>query len=120
MNEKSGFDCSQLKSKEISLDNHIKSPLNKSNPFDRPSPLSQQYFNWRAGMVGVIGLLLILTFLNTLVTNPIVTGYAVASDEIAENNSRFSGVTSLLLVVFLFFGLFLVILTKKMMQKTQV
>lgn len=72
-----------------------------------------KHFDSRTIMISVIALLLLFTFLNTIVTNPMISGYSVVDAE-TQDTERFSNTTAMLLVVFGFFGLFLFILKKKM------
>jgi hypothetical protein len=64
-------------------------PSPEDVPQNKLSPLSRKYLDWKTGMVVVIGVLLVFTFLNVFITNPTVSGYA-------------------------FFGLFLFMLTRKL------
>jgi len=90
---------------------HIPSP--EDIPPDRLSPLSKKYVNWKTGMVVVVGVLMVFTFLNVLVSNPTISGYAVVDAE-SQDTERFSNMSSLLIVIFAFFALFLFMMTRKM------
>jgi len=88
------------------------SPSPEEVPPDHLSPLSRKYLDWKTGMVVVIGVLLIFTFINTFITNPTISGYSVV-DVNTQDTERFSGMTSLLVLVFGFFGLFILLVTRK-------
>ena len=88
-------------------------PSPEDIPPDHLSPLSRKFIDWKTGMVVVIGVLMVFTFLNVLVTNPTVSGYAVV-DADTQDTARFSNMSSILIVVFAFFALFLFMLTRKM------
>jgi hypothetical protein len=72
-----------------------------------------KHFDSRTVMVSVIAIFLLFTFLNTIVTNPMISGYSVVDAE-TQDTERFSNTTAILFVVFGFFGLFLFILKRKM------
>lgn len=91
-------------------------PSPEELPPDRLSPLSRKYIDWKTGMVVIIGVLLVLTFLNVFITNPTVSGFAVV-DAATQDTGRFSNMTSILIVVFAFFGLFLFIITRKLTDR---
>ncbi|MBI5880717.1 hypothetical protein HZB90_01155 [archaeon] len=85
-------------------------------PVDKLSPLSKKFLNWKTGMIAVIGLLLAFTFINSFITNPTVSGMAVV-DADSQDTGRFSNMTSVLVVVFAFFGLFLFMVTRKLGER---
>lgn len=89
---------------------------NAPSPEDIPpsqlSALSKRYLDWKMGMVVVVGVLLVFTFINTFVTNPTVSGYAVV-DAQTQDTERFTGMSSLLVVIFAFFALFLFMVIKR-------
>ncbi|MFC1740905.1 hypothetical protein ACFL3V_00005 [Nanoarchaeota archaeon] len=82
-------------------------------PPDKLSPLSRKFIDWKTGMVVIIGVLMVFTFLNVLISNPTISGYAVVDAE-SQDVERFSNMSSILIIVFAFFGLFLFILTRKL------
>jgi uncharacterized BrkB/YihY/UPF0761 family membrane protein len=82
-------------------------------PRDKLSPLSRKFIDWKTGMVAVIAVLLVFTFVNSFITNPTVSGMAVVDAE-TQDTGRLSNVTSILIVVFAFFGLFLFIITRRL------
>ncbi|MBW2972510.1 hypothetical protein KY359_05730 [Candidatus Woesearchaeota archaeon] len=88
-------------------------PSPEEVPSDQLSALSKKYIDWKTGIVVVIGVLLVLTFLNVFITNPTVSGFAVV-DADTQDTGRFTNMTSLLIVVFAFFGLFLFMITRKL------
>lgn len=90
-------------------------PSPEDIPPDRLSPLSRKFMDWKTGMVVVIGVLMVFTFLNVFVSNPTISGYAVV-DAASQDTERFSNVSSILIVVFAFFALFLFMITRKMEQ----
>ncbi|MBW2997220.1 hypothetical protein KY349_02670 [Candidatus Woesearchaeota archaeon] len=91
-------------------------PSPEEVPPDRLTQLSKKYIDWKTGMVVIIGVLLIFTFLNVFITNPTVSGYAVV-DADSQDTQRFSTMTSILIVIFAFFALFLFVVTRKMSDK---
>ena len=80
---------------------------------DRLTPLSRKYLDWRMGLVVVIGVLLVFTFLHTFATNPVISGYSVVDAE-TQDTGRFMNMTSLLLFVFAFFGLFIFVISRRL------
>ncbi|MBW2963843.1 hypothetical protein KY363_00130 [Candidatus Woesearchaeota archaeon] len=82
-------------------------------PPDHLTPLSRKFLDWKTGMVVIVGVLLTFTFLNVLATNPTISGLAVV-DAQSQDTTRFSNMTSLLIIVFAFFGLFLFLITRRM------
>jgi hypothetical protein len=90
-----------------------KTPSPEDVPPDNLTNLSRKYLDWKTGMMIVIGFLLVVTFLNTFVTNPTVSGFAVVDAE-SQDTARLSNMTSILIVVFGFFGLFLFVITRKL------
>lgn len=82
-------------------------------PPDHLTPLSRRYLDWKTGMVIIVGVLLVFTFLNVIATNPTISGLAVV-DADTQDTQRFSNMTSLLIIVFAFFGLFLFLITRKL------
>ena len=88
-------------------------PSPEDIPPDRLSPLSKKYIDWKTGMVVIIGVLLVFTFLNVFITNPTVSGYAVV-DADSQDTARFSTMSSILIVIFAFFALFLFIVTRRL------
>jgi len=88
-------------------------PAPEDVPPDKLTNLSKKYLNWKTGMIAILGLLLTLTFLNTIVTNPTVSGLAVV-DAKTQDTARLSNMTSILIVVFSFFALFLFVITRKL------
>ena len=91
-------------------------PSPEDVPPDRLSNLSKKYLDWKSGMVVVIGVLLVLTFMNTFVTNPTISGYSVV-DASTQDTGRLSNMTSILVVAFAFFGLFIFIITRKLVHE---
>ena len=91
-------------------------PSPEDVPPDRLTPLSKKYIDWKTGMMVIIGVLLIFTFLNVFITNPTVSGYAVV-DADSQDTARFSNMASLLIVIFAFFGLFLFVVTRKLSDR---
>lgn len=87
-------------------------PSPEEVPTDKLSALSRKFLDWKTGMVVIIGVLLVFSFLNVLITNPTISGYAVV-DADTQDTGRFSNMTSLLVVVFAFFGLFLFVITRR-------
>jgi uncharacterized BrkB/YihY/UPF0761 family membrane protein len=85
-------------------------------PPDMLSPLSRRFLNWKNGMVLIIAILLSFTFLNVIVTNPTVVGMSV-HDAGTQDTERFSNMSSVLIVVFAFFALFLFIVTRKLARE---
>ncbi len=90
-----------------------KMPSPEDLPPDRLTPLSKKFLDWKTGMVVIIGVLMVFTFLNVLISNPTISGYAVVDAE-SQDTERFSHMTSLLIIIFAFFGLFLFIATRRM------
>jgi len=88
-------------------------PSPEDIPPDKLTPLSRKYIDWKTGMMVVIGVLMVFTFLHTFVTNPTISGLAVV-DASTQDTARFSNMTSILLIVFAFFGLFIFIVTRKL------
>jgi uncharacterized membrane protein len=88
-------------------------PSPEEVPPDKLSTLSRKFLDWKTGMVIVIGVLLVFTFLNVLISNPTISGYAVV-DASTQDTARFSNMTSILVVVFAFFGLFLFVITHRL------
>ena len=80
---------------------------------DRQTPLTRKFMDWKMGMVVVIGVLLVFSFINVFISNPTISGYSVV-DADTQDVERFSGMTSILVIVFAFFGLFLFVITRKM------
>jgi uncharacterized BrkB/YihY/UPF0761 family membrane protein len=91
-------------------------PSPEDIPPDRLSPLSKKYLDWKTGMIIIIGVLLVFTFLNVFITNPTVSGYAVV-DADSQDTGRLSNMTSILIIVFAFFGLFLFVVTRKLRDR---
>ncbi len=87
-------------------------PVPEEVPSDKLSPLSRKYLDWKTSMVVVIGVLLVFTFIHTFITNPTISGYAVV-DAATQDTERFSGMTSILMLIFAFFGLFIFMVTRK-------
>jgi hypothetical protein len=90
---------------------HAPSP--EDIPPEQLSPLSKKYIDWKTGLVVIVGVLLVFTFLNVLVTNPTISGMSVVDAE-SQDTERFANMTSILIVVFAFFGLFLFVITRKL------
>ena len=63
-------------------------------------------------MLITIGFLLFLTVIDTMVTNPAISGYAVV-DADTQDTERFTGMTTILILIFAVFGLFLFVITRK-------
>ena len=93
-------------------------PSPEDLPPDRLTNLSKKYIDWKTGMMVIIGVLLVFSFLNVFISNPTISGYSVV-DADTQDVERFSNVTSLLVVVFAFFGLFLFVVTRKMSDGRQ-
>ncbi|MBW2967417.1 hypothetical protein KY362_02935 [Candidatus Woesearchaeota archaeon] len=85
-------------------------------PPEKLSALSRKYMDWKTGLVVIIGVLMVFTFLNVFITNPTFTGLSVV-DASSQDTGRFTNMTSLLVVIFAFFALFLFILTRKMREQ---
>lgn len=66
------------------------------------SDLSRSFLNWKSGMTLSVGVILAITFMNTFLTGPSITGSATVSE-----STRFAGTFSLLLIIF---GAFAIIL----------
>ena len=96
--------------------NNIPSP--EEVPPDKLSPLSRKYLDWKTSMVVVVGVLLVFTFINTFITNPTISGYAVV-DAATQDTERFSGMTSILVLIFSFFGLFIFMIMRKMKDQRE-
>ena len=90
-----------------------KTPSPEDIPPDMLSDLSRKYLNWKTGMIAVICVLMGFAFINAFVTNPTVSGYAVV-DADSQDTARFSNMTSILIVVFAIFGLFVFMITRKL------
>ena len=88
-------------------------PSPEEIPPDRLTNLSKRYIDWKTGMMVIIGVLLVFSFLNVFISNPTISGYSVV-DADSQDTERFSNMTSILVVVFAFFGLFLFVITRKM------
>jgi ABC-type uncharacterized transport system fused permease/ATPase subunit len=73
--------------------------------------LSKKYLNWKSGLTFGIAVIMVITILNVLVSNPTISGYAVANE---GEGSRVAGMSVLLVVIFAIFGLFLYVVTRKM------
>ncbi|MFH1063921.1 MAG: hypothetical protein V1729_02480 [Candidatus Woesearchaeota archaeon] len=93
-------------------------PSPEEIPPDKLSPLSRKYLDWKTGMVVVIGVLLVFTFINTFITNPTISGYSVV-DAQSQDTERFSGMTSILVLIFAFFGLFIFMVTRQINKRDQ-
>lgn len=93
-------------------------PLPEEVPPDKLSTLSRKFLDWKTGMVVVIGVLLVFSFLNVLISNPVISGYSVV-DASTQDTSRFSNMTSILVVVFAFFGLFLFVITRRLTDRAR-
>lgn len=91
-------------------------PSPEEIPPDKLSPLSRKYLDWKTGMVVVVGVLLVFTFINTFITNPTISGYAVV-DADTQDTERFSSMTSILVLIFAFFGLFVFMITRKVQSR---
>ena len=91
-------------------------PSPEDVPPEKLSQLSRKFLDWKTGMIAVIGLLLAFTFINSFITNPTVSGMAVV-DAGSQDTGRFSNMTSVLVVVFAFFGLFLFMVTRKLGER---
>jgi uncharacterized BrkB/YihY/UPF0761 family membrane protein len=85
-------------------------------PEDKLSPLSKKYLDWKTGMMVIVGVLLVFTFINVFVTNPTVSGMSVVDSD-TQDTGRMANMTSILIVVFAFFALFLFLITRKMDNK---
>ena len=88
-------------------------PSPEEIPPDKLSPLSRKYLDWKTGMVVIIGVLLVFTFINVFATNPTVSGMSVIDAE-SQDTGRLTNMTSILIIVFSFFGLFLFLITRKL------
>jgi uncharacterized BrkB/YihY/UPF0761 family membrane protein len=88
-------------------------PSPEDVPRNKLSSLSRKFLDWKTGMVIVIGVLMVFTFLNVIITNPTVSGFAVVDAE-SQDTGRFSNMSSILIVVFAFFALFLFVVTRKL------
>jgi len=88
-------------------------PSPEEVPKDQLSPLSRKYLDWKTGMIVIVGVLMVFTFINVFVTNPTVSGMSVVDSE-TQDTGRFTNMTSILIVVFAFFALFLFLITRKM------
>ncbi len=91
-------------------------PSPEDVPPDKLSTLARRYMDWKMGMVVIIGVLLVFTFITTFISNPTISGYAVV-DADTQDTARFSNMTSILVVVFVFFGLFLFVITRRLGRK---
>ena len=95
-----------------------KVPSPEDVPPDKLSGLSKKFLDWKTGMVVIIGVLLVFTFLNVLITNPTISGLAVV-DAQSQDTGRFTNVASVLVVVFGFFALFLFIITRRLSERSK-
>jgi hypothetical protein len=102
--------------KEKPLDSLPYVPSPEDVPRDKLSGLSKKFLDWKTGMMVIIGVLLVFTFLNVIMTNPTVSGFAVV-DADTQDTGRFSNMTSILIVVFAFFSLFLFMVTRKLSDR---
>ena len=93
-------------------------PSPEDIPSDKLTDLSRKYVDWKTGMMVIIGVLLVFSFLNVFISNPTISGYSVV-DADTQDTARFSSMTSILVVVFAFFGLFLFVVTRKMSDGRQ-
>ena len=87
-------------------------------PPERLTPLSRKYLDWKTGLVIIIGVLMVFTFLNVIISNPTISGMAV-HDASSQDTGRFSNMTSLLVVIFAFFALFLFLISRKMRRDNE-
>jgi hypothetical protein len=93
-----------------------RTPSPEDVPPEQLTPLSRKFLDWKTGMVVVIGLLLAFMFINSFITNPVVSGLAVVDAE-SQDTGRLSNMTAILVVVFAFFGLFLFMVTRKLGER---
>ena len=82
-------------------------------PKENLTPLSKKYLDWKTGMMVIVGVLLVFTFINVFVTNPTVSGMSVV-DADTQDTGRMANMASILIVVFSFFALFLFLITRKL------
>ncbi|HII71261.1 TPA: hypothetical protein HA265_00725 [Candidatus Woesearchaeota archaeon] len=79
-----------------------------------PKPeFRKKHVNWYQAMVIILAAFLFATFLQTLSSGATIEGYSVIGEPIPDDHS-FSGTTALLVVIFAFFGLFIIIVTRKL------
>ena len=75
---------------------------------DRPVARVTRAFN-------ASSMVLVFTFLNVLITNPSISGYSVVDHD--NGAERFTNMSSLLVIIFAFFALFLFIITRRLADK---
>lgn len=79
----------------------------------------KKYSDWkkelpdhRKVVIYVIGFMLMFMFVYTFISNAAITGSAAVNP--AASHQRFTGTTTLLLVIFAFFGLFIFMVTRRL------
>ena len=70
------------------------------------------HITWSQTAVILIGVILFAMSLQLMSNTPAIQGYSVTGEPVYEN--QFSTTTALLVVIFGFFGLFIIIATKKL------
>ena len=88
-----------------------KAPTPEEVPNEQLTDLSRQYISWKSSLIFAVGVILVLTFIHTIMSNPTISGFTTVDN--TEEASRFTGMLSILVVIFAFFALLLFLWKKK-------